>query len=56
MNSASVFAGTDGMHHDDEVGIIDRRDRRQIPHQFVFALVGTSDSFAVWVFDIINSV
>ena len=26
------------MHHDHEIGVIDRRDRREIAHQFVFAL------------------
>ena len=26
------------MNHDHEVGIVDRRDRRKIAHQFVFAL------------------
>ena len=26
------------MNHDHEVGVIDRRDRREIAHQFVFAL------------------
>ena len=26
------------MNHDDEIGIVDRRDRREIAHQFVFAL------------------
>jgi hypothetical protein len=37
MNSCSVFAWTwDG--HDHEVGIVDRRDRREIAHQFIFAL------------------
>ena len=38
MNSASVLAGDLRVHDDDEVGGIDRRDRREIAHQLVFAL------------------
>ena len=38
MNSASVLAANLRVHDDDEVGGIDRRDRREIAHQFVFAL------------------
>ena len=38
MNSCSVFAWTRGVDHDHEVGVVDRRDRREIAHQLVFAL------------------